>query len=174
MLLSSSDTRRTLVHLFLFTNSAQRELVSICTRPQFTFLALVPCLVVNFPLINPFNFKADAYFQYGDTIPPLTPPPSTTPTRTLSLFLNPASKSKFISFHPLLYNIKYRTFLQAPSQQLHRFCKPSVSFKALCENLSNLAVLSSYHILRKRKTLDWDHGTPFLKPTSEKLSYIYS
>ena len=37
---SSLDTRRTLMHLFLFTNSAQRELVSICT--QLTFLALVP------------------------------------------------------------------------------------------------------------------------------------
>ena len=32
MLLSFSDTRRTLMHLFLFTNSAQRELVSICTQ----------------------------------------------------------------------------------------------------------------------------------------------
>jgi len=31
MLLTSSDTKRTLMHLFLFTNSAQRELVSICT-----------------------------------------------------------------------------------------------------------------------------------------------
>ena len=31
MLLTSSDTKRTLRHLFLFTNSAQRELVSICT-----------------------------------------------------------------------------------------------------------------------------------------------
>ena len=30
MLLTSSDTKRTLMHLFLFTNSAQRELVSIC------------------------------------------------------------------------------------------------------------------------------------------------
>ena len=29
MLLSSSDTKRTLMHLFLYTNSAQRELVSI-------------------------------------------------------------------------------------------------------------------------------------------------
>ena len=38
MLLTSSDTKRTLMHLSLFTNSAQRELVSICTheytRPQ--------------------------------------------------------------------------------------------------------------------------------------------
>ena len=32
MLLSSSDTWRTLIHLLLFTNSAQRELVSICTQ----------------------------------------------------------------------------------------------------------------------------------------------
>ena len=30
MLLTSSDTKQTLMHLFLFTNSAQRELVSIC------------------------------------------------------------------------------------------------------------------------------------------------
>ena len=32
MLLTSSDTKRTLMHLFLFTNSAQSELVSICTQ----------------------------------------------------------------------------------------------------------------------------------------------
>ena len=32
MLLTSSDTKRKLMHLFLFTNSAQRELVSICTQ----------------------------------------------------------------------------------------------------------------------------------------------
>ena len=32
MLLTSSDTKRTLMHLFLFTNSVQRELVSICTQ----------------------------------------------------------------------------------------------------------------------------------------------
>ena len=32
MLLTSSDTKRTLMHLFLFTNSAQRVLVSICTQ----------------------------------------------------------------------------------------------------------------------------------------------
>ena len=29
---TSSDTKRTLMHLFLFTNSAQRELVSIFTQ----------------------------------------------------------------------------------------------------------------------------------------------
>ena len=32
MLLTSSDTKRTLMHLLLFTNSAQTELVSICTQ----------------------------------------------------------------------------------------------------------------------------------------------
>ena len=32
MLLISSDTKQTLMHLFLFTNSAQRELVSIYTQ----------------------------------------------------------------------------------------------------------------------------------------------
>ena len=32
MLVTSSDTKRTLMHLFLFTNSSQRELVSICTQ----------------------------------------------------------------------------------------------------------------------------------------------
>ena len=32
MLLTSSDTKQTLMHLFLFTNSAQWELVSICTQ----------------------------------------------------------------------------------------------------------------------------------------------
>ena len=32
MLFTSSVTKRTLMHLFLFTNSAQRELVSICTH----------------------------------------------------------------------------------------------------------------------------------------------
>jgi len=32
MLLTSSDTKRTLMHLFLFTKCAQRELVSICTQ----------------------------------------------------------------------------------------------------------------------------------------------
>ena len=34
MLLSYSDTRGTLMPLFLFTNSAQRELVSRCTQSQ--------------------------------------------------------------------------------------------------------------------------------------------
>ena len=51
-LLLGSDTKRTLMHLFLFTNSAQRELVSICTqyaeytRPQLIFPAF-PKISVN-------------------------------------------------------------------------------------------------------------------------------
>ena len=32
MLLTYSDTKRTLMHLFLFTNSAQKDLVSMCTQ----------------------------------------------------------------------------------------------------------------------------------------------
>jgi len=43
ILLTSSDTKRTLRHLFLFTNSAQRKLVSMYaeyTQLQLTFLAL--------------------------------------------------------------------------------------------------------------------------------------
>ena len=40
MLLSSSNNKRTMRHLFLFTSSAQRELVLICTQLQLTFLVL--------------------------------------------------------------------------------------------------------------------------------------
>ena len=40
MLLTSSDTKQTLMHLFLFTNSVQRELVSICTQSTHNF----PCM----------------------------------------------------------------------------------------------------------------------------------
>ena len=55
MLLTSSDTKRTLMHLLLFTNSAQRELVSICTQrytqPQLTFLALHSWILVEFYIL---------------------------------------------------------------------------------------------------------------------------
>ena len=40
MLLTSSDTKRTLMHLFLFTNSAQRDLVSICMQSVHNKLSL--------------------------------------------------------------------------------------------------------------------------------------
>ena len=45
MLLSSSDTRRTLMHLFLFTNSAQRQYTAVLKNAyasEITFLALLP------------------------------------------------------------------------------------------------------------------------------------
>ena len=46
MLLTSSDTKRKLMHLFLFTNSAQKRTgfntYAEYTRPQLTFLALHP------------------------------------------------------------------------------------------------------------------------------------
>ena len=74
-----------------------------------------------------------------------------------------------VSVHP--FEIGSREYIspsnKANLKKLHKFCKPSVSFKAMCENLSSLATLSSYHIFRKRKTLDWDQETPFLKTTSE-------
>ena len=52
-------------------------------------------------------------------------------------------------------------------KKLHKLCKPSVSFKAMCKNLSSLAVRSSNHIFRKRKTLNWDQEIQFLRTTSE-------
>ena len=48
MLLTSSDTKRTLMHLLLFTNSAQRELVSMCTQSIYT-------TAINFPCITPLG-----------------------------------------------------------------------------------------------------------------------
>ena len=43
MFLTSSDTIRTLMHLLLFTNSAQREhMYAEYTQLQLTFLALEP------------------------------------------------------------------------------------------------------------------------------------
>ena len=73
-----------------------------------------------------------------------------------------------VSFYPLAIGSKGYISLsnKANLKKLPKFCKPSVSFKAMCENLSSLAVLSSYHIFRKRKTLDWDQETPFLKTIS--------
>ena len=76
-----------------------------------------------------------------------------------------------VSVHP--FEIGSRGYIspsnKAILKKLHEFCKPSASssFKAMCKNLSSRAVLSSYHIFRKRKTLDWDQETPFLKTTSE-------
>ena len=44
ILLTSSDTKRTLKHLFLLTNSTQRELVSICTQIYATAINF-PCII---------------------------------------------------------------------------------------------------------------------------------
>ena len=58
MLLTSSDTKRTLMHLFLFTNSAQREdsgfhMYAEYARQQLTFLALQPWMKLCTP---PFRY----------------------------------------------------------------------------------------------------------------------
>ena len=45
MLLSSPYTKRTLMHLFLFTNSVQRELVSIYVRRVFATAINFPCII---------------------------------------------------------------------------------------------------------------------------------
>ena len=49
-----------------------------------------------------------------------------------------------VSFYPLAIGSKGYISLsnKANLKKLHKFCKPSVSFKAMCENLSSLAVLS--------------------------------
>ena len=74
-----------------------------------------------------------------------------------------------VSVHP--FEIRSRGYIspsnKANIKKLHKFCKPSVSFKSMCENLSSLAVLSLYHLFRKLKTLDWDQETPFQKTTYE-------
>ena len=58
MLLNSSDTKRTLMHPFLFTNSAQRELVSICTQSVYA--------TANFPYIITFDRQMDKYSLIDD------------------------------------------------------------------------------------------------------------
>ena len=58
-----------------------------------------------------------------------------------------------VSVHP--FEIDSRGYIspsnKAILKKLHKFCLPSASFKSMCENLSSLAVLSSYHIFRKTK-----------------------
>ena len=51
MLLTSSDTKWTLMHLLLFTNSAQRELVQYVHRVYTTAIEF-PCLTFLVKLIN--------------------------------------------------------------------------------------------------------------------------
>ena len=79
MLLYSSDTKRTLMHLFLFTNSAQRELVSICLQSICNcnylslhynlahidnfYLALLICLQTSPKYLVPRNATFKFFFQ---------------------------------------------------------------------------------------------------------------
>jgi len=79
MLLAFSDTWVTLMHLFLFTNSAQRDLVSICTQLQLTFLALQP---TTYPqgstcILNPdpeFLYTNESVLVYINLLQDLTQP----------------------------------------------------------------------------------------------------
>ena len=61
MRLSSSDTRRTLMQLFLFINSTQRELITICTKSSIldrNQLALVPWSKYILPWFKDFRRKS--------------------------------------------------------------------------------------------------------------------
>ena len=57
MLLSSSDIKRTLMHFLLFTNTAQRELVSICTQNLRNCNQLSLHYNLGYPIINKKDFK---------------------------------------------------------------------------------------------------------------------
>ena len=57
MLLTSSDTKQTQMLIFFFTNSAQRELVSIWTQLQLIFLALKPCIWRGLNIYFLFTFS---------------------------------------------------------------------------------------------------------------------
>ena len=58
MLLTSSDTRRTLMHLFLFTERTGFNVYAEYTRPQLTFLALHPWSKVSEIVLYLFsNYK---------------------------------------------------------------------------------------------------------------------
>jgi len=68
MLSTSSDTKRTLMHLFFFTNSAQRELVSICTQSEYmqmqlSYLALYPCIYLSIYLYIYLSFYLSIYLS---------------------------------------------------------------------------------------------------------------
>ena len=57
MLLTSSDTKQTQMLIFFFTNSAQREMVSMCTQLQITFIALKPCIWRGLNIYFLFTFS---------------------------------------------------------------------------------------------------------------------
>ena len=109
MLLTSSDTKRKLMHLFLFTNSAQRELVSICTQSISNFVwVLFVCLyswsklrnlVTNLPLLwfgNPVthNLRVHLIIRAGPffsvhvwTVPPIMQLIKWHPGTTMEIFI---------------------------------------------------------------------------------------
>ena len=55
LLLSSSDTSRTLMHLFLFTNKAQREPWCQYVRREYATAINSPCLITLKPIISLFS-----------------------------------------------------------------------------------------------------------------------
>ena len=79
MLLTYSDTKRTLMHLFLFTNFAHERtgfnMYAEYTQLQLTFLALQPCVMhynrctANTILLN-YNLTIFAYSVYAQYILP--------------------------------------------------------------------------------------------------------
>ena len=75
LLLTSLDTKRILMHLFLFTNSAQRELVSMCTHYNHDNHRV---LAAPNPSLNRYVRSAEFGFLQSIILmfcPPLPPPP---------------------------------------------------------------------------------------------------
>ena len=74
MLLSYSDTKQTLMHLSFFTNTAQRELVSICTQSVYATTINFHCIitlpgVMQGPKQNvrPFGPAVFTFIEYKQT-----------------------------------------------------------------------------------------------------------
>ena len=71
--LTSSDTKRTMMHLLLFTNSAQKDLVSICTQSvrNCNWLSLHYTLGLNYLFLQVPPLGIDKFRNYQGTKPPL-------------------------------------------------------------------------------------------------------
>ena len=78
----------------------------------------------------------------------------TVPLKTITKNVNTQKMNKYehfmtdittrdVSVHPFEIGGSISPSNKANLKKLHMFCKPSVSFKSRCENLSSLAVLSS-------------------------------
>ena len=63
MLLSFSDIKRTLMHLFLFRNSAQKELISICTQSIRNWNNF-PCISTLLHSISYIRSKLDSRISF--------------------------------------------------------------------------------------------------------------